>query len=130
MPYRLLAANRLGELLHTIAHPRRIQIIEELRGGERDVSSLQKALEVPHSNVSQHLAALRACRVVAERRSGRHVYYRLCATALADWLVDGMQFLPEVAEESTEVKQAVRSAKKAWTSRNGIARSGTPGRKG
>ena len=67
MPYRLLAANALGEFLSAIAHPRRIQIIEELRSGERDVGSLTTTLGVSHSNVSQHLAVLRAHRVVAER---------------------------------------------------------------
>lgn len=30
MPYRLLAATELAELLRALAHPRRIQILEEL----------------------------------------------------------------------------------------------------
>ena len=130
MPYRLLAANKLGEFLSAIAHPRRIQIIEELRSGERDVGTLQKALEVSHSNVSQHLATLRVHRVVAERREGRHVFYRLRSIELADWLVQGMQFLPEVGLETTQVKHALRNATRAWTSttsqrqQNGHARNG------
>jgi hypothetical protein len=39
MPYRLLAATELAEFLRAVAHPRRIQIIEELRIDERDVAS-------------------------------------------------------------------------------------------
>ena len=100
MPYRVLAANELGELLSAIAHPRRIQIIEELRSGERDVGALQKVLAISHSNVSQHLAVLRAHRVVAEQRKGRWVLYHLCRPQLADWLVKGGQFLPAVAVEA------------------------------
>ena len=43
MPYRLLAATELAEFLRALAHPRRIQILEELRSGERDVASLAQA---------------------------------------------------------------------------------------
>lgn len=116
MPYRLLAANKLGEFLGAIAHARRIQIIEELRQGEMDVSALRMVLGVSHSNVSQHLAILRAHRIVAERREGRQVFYRLCSLELAGWLVDGLRFLPEATAESVEVQHALRDAKLAWTS--------------
>ena len=44
MPYRLLAANTLSEFLSAIGHPRRIQVIEELRSGELDAASLTKTL--------------------------------------------------------------------------------------
>lgn len=49
MPYRRLAANALGAFLGAIAQPRRIQIIEELRGGEKDVGTLASTLEITHS---------------------------------------------------------------------------------
>ena len=44
MPYRLLAASEIAEFLRALAHPRRVQILEELRRGERDVASLAKRL--------------------------------------------------------------------------------------
>lgn len=115
MPYRLLAANQLGAFLSAIAHPRRIQIIEELRSGERDVGALQKLLGVTHSNVSQHLSVLRAHRVVVEHRRGRQVFYHLRAPKLADWLVDGMQHLPAIADEVAQVKSALRRATVDWS---------------
>lgn len=111
MPYRFLAASKLAEFLSAIAHPRRVQIIEELRGGETDVGSLKGTLGISHSNVSQHLAVLRAHRIVAERREGRQVFYRLCSSELAEWLVDSMRFVPEATEECEEVKNALRNAK-------------------
>ena len=115
MPYRFLAASKLSEFLSAIAHPRRVQIIEELRSGEKDVGSLKKTMGISHSNVSQHLAVLRAHRVVGERREGRHVYYWLCSAELAEWLVDGMRFVPEATEENEKVKNALQNAKLAWT---------------
>ena len=115
MPYRLLVANKLAEFLGAIAHPRRIQIIEELWSGEKDVGSLKETLGISHSNVSQHLAVLRAYRVVVERRVGRHVFYRLCQSGLAQGLLDGMRFLREANDENEEVKNALHNAKLAWT---------------
>lgn len=116
MPYRFLAASKLSEFLSSIAHPRRVQIIEELRSGEKDVGSLRTTMGISHSNVSQHLAVLRAHHVVAERREGRHVFYRLCSSELAEWLVDGMRYVPEATEENEAVKNALQNAKRAWTS--------------
>ena len=62
-------------------------ILEELRSGERDLASLAKTAGLAHSSVSQHLMDLRAHRVVAERRAGRRVFYRLRSVELAGWLV-------------------------------------------
>ena len=51
MPFRLIAARELAEFLRALAHPRRIQVLEELRSGERDVASLAKATGLAHSSV-------------------------------------------------------------------------------
>jgi DNA-binding transcriptional ArsR family regulator len=115
MPYRLLAANALGEFLNAIAHPRRIQIIEELRSGEVDVASLTKTLGVSYSNVSQHLAVLRAHRVIVDRREGRRVFYRLRNVELAEWLVRGMDYLSSVDQQTGDVRKAIRKARTQWS---------------
>ncbi|MSQ97144.1 MAG: ArsR family transcriptional regulator [Gemmataceae bacterium] len=77
MPHRNLVAKELAGFLGVLSHPHRIHIIEELRDGERDVNSLQAALGISHSGVSQHLMLLRAHRLVNERRQGRRVFYHL-----------------------------------------------------
>jgi len=115
MPYRLLAASELAEFLRALSHPRRIQILEELRNGERDVASLAKSTGLAHSNVSQHLMVLRAHRVVSERREGRRVFYRLRSEQLSDWLVQGMEFLPPMAQQTDEVRKAIKKAKSKWS---------------
>ena len=115
MPYRLLAATELAEFLRALAHPRRIQILEELRSGERDVASLAQATGLAHSSVSQHLMVLRAHRVVAERREGRRVFYRLRSIELADWLVKGMEFLAPMNQQNDEVRKAIKKAKSKWS---------------
>lgn len=113
MPDRLIATRALAELLGVLAHPQRIRILEELREGERDVTSLQQELGISHSGVSQHLAVLRAHRLVAEHRVGRRVFYRLRMPGLARWLVAGMQFLAETPEDA-EVHRAIDQVRHLW----------------
>lgn len=114
VPYRKLAANELGAFLGAISQPRRIQIIEELRSGEKDVGTLASTLELTHSNVSQHLAVLRTLRIVAERRVGRRVVYHICSPQLAEWLALGLQFVPAMNQATDQVKNALQCARDAW----------------
>ena len=115
MPFRSVVAKQLGALLGVLSHPNRLHIVEELGGGERDVNALQASLGISHSGVSQHLAVLRAHAVVAERREGRHVFYRLRRADLADWLLQGLTFITPEREEVREIESALRKAKSAWT---------------
>jgi ArsR family transcriptional regulator len=80
MPYRggqppvyLLKA----EFFRTLGHPARVRILQLLREGERTVGALQAALELDSSGTSQHLAALRRQGLVATRREGTSVHYRI-----------------------------------------------------
>jgi DNA-binding transcriptional ArsR family regulator len=116
MPYRLLAARELAEFLRALSHPRRIQILEELRNGERDVASLVQATGLAQSSVSQHLMVLRAHRVVLERREGRRAFYRLRSEQLANWLVQGMDFLLPVDAQAQQLRRAIKKAKFKWSS--------------
>ena len=115
MPYRSVVSRELAELLGVLAHPHRLRIVEELRGGELDVGALKDLLEISQSGVSQHLALLRAHRLVAERREGRHVFYRLCHPELAVWLLDGLTFLEGDAAASQQLRQDVQRARAEWS---------------
>lgn len=116
MPYGALAAREVANVLKAVAHPARIRVIEELRSGERDVNSLQMLLQTTHSGVSQHLMVLRAYRLVAERREGRHVFYRLRKPEIADWLAEAVDLLLETAEEVKQMQAAIRKSRAAWRS--------------
>ena len=58
MPDRTLYAMH-ALICQTLANPKRLEIIDTLREGERSVGDLAEALEVSQSNVSQHLAVMR-----------------------------------------------------------------------
>lgn len=75
LPPRVLKAS--AAVLHAMAHPARLKIVERLIGREQRVGQLVDLLKLKQHAVSRHLRELRAAGIVAARRDGRHVYYRL-----------------------------------------------------
>ena len=66
-----------AEVLRTLAHPRRLEILHRLAAGPVEVGRLAEELGLSQPNVSQHLAVLRSAGVVDAERLGREVRYRL-----------------------------------------------------
>jgi DNA-binding transcriptional ArsR family regulator len=66
-----------GEIMRTLAHPRRLRIIHRLSTGPVEVGRLAADLGISQPNASQHLAVMRAVGVVEAERHGREVRYRL-----------------------------------------------------
>ena len=66
-----------GDLLRALAAPIRLAIIDLLGDTERCVHEIVDALGAPQPLVSQHLKTLRAAGLVATRRRGREMVYRL-----------------------------------------------------
>ncbi|HID62330.1 MAG TPA: ArsR family transcriptional regulator [Anaerolineae bacterium] len=66
-----------ARICRTLAHPKRLEILNLLRDGELPVSQLAKQMGVSLANVSQHLAILRDKGVVMTRREGVSIYYRV-----------------------------------------------------
>lgn len=64
-------------LLKAVANRRRLTILCELSRGERSVSELAQAIGLSQSALSQHLARLRADRIVATRRESQTIFYSL-----------------------------------------------------
>jgi len=115
MSDRTFCTRELAKLLGVLAHPERIRIVEELRNGELDVNSLQKKLEIAHSRVSQNLSILRSHRIVAERRDGRHVFYRLVQPRIAPWIAEGLDFLEREAQMNEEIRSALGRTREEWS---------------
>lgn len=114
MPARRVVAKELAEIFKVISHPDRVRLIEELRPSECDVNTLADRLELPGPRVSQHLALLRAHRLVEERRDGRHHYYTLTRPEIADWIVACLDFI--AGRLSGMSQSTVDAAKELWSS--------------
>ena len=74
---------RHAEILHVLSNPLRHEIVHRLAEAERTVGDLGKSTGASKSNVSQHLALLRAYGLVEPRRDGRSVTYRLAYPQVA-----------------------------------------------
>ena len=61
----------------SFAHPTRIAILEMLRRGGVCVCEMGPELGASQSNISQHLAVLRDSNLVAARREGMRMMYRV-----------------------------------------------------
>lgn len=77
---------RKADLLKALAQPTRLRILEVLAEGERCVCEIQPAVEGEQSNVSKHLAFLRAVGLVVAHRQGMRVFYRLADPGVVNLL--------------------------------------------
>jgi ArsR family transcriptional regulator len=84
-----------ARLCRVLADPKRLRLLNELRNRERSVGELAKALGLSYPNVSQHLGLMRDAGVVATRRDGTTVFYRLA--------------YPQIAEACDLVRQVLRA---------------------
>jgi ArsR family transcriptional regulator, virulence genes transcriptional regulator len=70
-------AGDAAELMKLLANDQRLIILCRLSEGELSVSELGQHVSLAQSALSQHLAKLRAHGIVATRRDGQNIYYRL-----------------------------------------------------
>lgn len=83
---------RIGK---AVSSPKRLELLELLAHGEKTVETLAGELAVDVKLTSAHLKALKEARLVASRRDGKFVIYRLSGPDVARlWVM-----LREVAEE-------------------------------
>jgi len=75
------SAARAADLMRLLGNERRMMALCQLVGGELSVSELQDRLGMTQSSLSQHLALLREQGVVATRRQGQTIYYRIADPA-------------------------------------------------
>lgn len=66
-----------ADLFSLLSTPTRLRIVCELCKGERNVGQLLQGAGVTHPNISQHLNTLYRAGVVARRRAGSQMFYRV-----------------------------------------------------
>jgi len=66
-----------ASICQTLANPKRLEIINLLRDGERTVGELTESMQITQANLSQHLALMRQKGILVTRREGLNIYYRL-----------------------------------------------------
>jgi ArsR family transcriptional regulator len=66
-----------AEVAKALAHSHRLEIIEHLAQSERSVEALAEKVGLSIANASQHLRVMRRAGLLASRREGKHMIYRL-----------------------------------------------------
>jgi ArsR family transcriptional regulator, virulence genes transcriptional regulator len=79
-----LARDRTAAIARALADAKRLCVLERLADGERSVSDLSRDVGCQVPNMSQHLAVLRTAGLVATRREGSTVFYRLADTRVLE----------------------------------------------
>lgn len=104
-PKHILFA-QFAAIAKAVGHPLRLEILEQLAQGERSVEVLAHSIRASVANVSQHLQQMRRAGLVASRRDGKFVFYRLGDDAVLDLLAA----LRRIGERcSAEVESVVRA---------------------
>jgi ArsR family transcriptional regulator len=89
-----------------LGSPRRLEMLEHLAQGERGVEALAERVGLSVANASQHLQQLKRAGLVASRRDGKFVLYRLAD----DSVLALMQALFDVGERNlAQVDRILRS---------------------
>jgi DNA-binding transcriptional ArsR family regulator len=70
-------SNAASAFLKALSHEGRLMILFHLSDGERSVSELERRLGARQAAVSQQLARLRSDGLVASRRNGKTIIYRI-----------------------------------------------------
>ena len=74
-------ATEAANLLKALANPDRLLLLCQLVGGERSVTELGVLAQIAQPSLSQQLGVLRGERLVATRREGKNMFYRVASPA-------------------------------------------------
>jgi DNA-binding transcriptional ArsR family regulator len=79
LPHPLPAdlADLIARRFRALGEPLRVRMLDLLRDEELSVTALAERLDAGQQNVSKHLAVLVETGMLARRKDGNHVYFRI-----------------------------------------------------
>lgn len=73
-----------ADFCKTFTNPKRIEILDLLRGGELTVTDIQKKIGIEKAHTSLMLNFMRMKKVLKTRRAGTNVFYSIADDKIAD----------------------------------------------
>lgn len=107
------ALSQVAAYFQALSEPTRLQILNLLRGGERNVGDLAQACGYTSANISRHLSLLMQHGLVARESRGTAVYYRIAddsVYALCDLVCGSIARQFERSAQGQKAFARVRSA--------------------
>jgi len=92
-----------SEVCKTLASPKRLEILNALKEGEKTVTELVEILGVPKANVSQHLAVMRHKSILTTRREGVNIFYRVANPKVIQACILMREVLTEQMQEKSKL---------------------------
>ena len=86
-----------AKLFRGLSDGSRLSILDALRNGRRNVGDIVETTGLSQSNVSNHLACLLDCGLVAREQRGRFMFYSLINIRVAELLRAAEDLLSDVA---------------------------------
>lgn len=96
-----------ADLCKIMSSPKRIEIINALKEGEKSVLELVNILGTPKANVSQHLSIMRLKGILKSRRSGVNVFYSIANQKVVTACAIMRDVLIETITERDKVAQSI-----------------------
>lgn len=90
---------RAASIFRAAGDVSRLKLLHRLSDGEWCVTELAEAAGVGLSTVSQQLRLLRAERIVARRRAGKHIFYSLADAHVSDLIHSAIEHAAEPGSE-------------------------------
>jgi rhodanese-related sulfurtransferase/DNA-binding transcriptional ArsR family regulator len=103
---KLALFTQFAVVAKSLAHAHRLEILEQLAQGVRSVEVVAERTGLSVANTSQHLQQMRRAGIVAARREGKFIFYRLADEAVLD-LVSALRRIAE--RNIAEVERVIRS---------------------
>ena len=92
---------KTAELFHALADETRLDILDQLKEGERCVCELTDALHAGQSRLSFHLKVLKDAGLIHDRPEGRWIYYAINS--------DAVEGLGDIVASLKTVRRTVRA---------------------
>ncbi len=104
--FKDITFQQLANIATAFASPKRLEILDLLSQGEKDVDSLTKETSMNFANTSRHLQILKNAKIVQTRKEGIRVIYSLAS----DEVIRYWKSLQTLAEQSAaELREVIKS---------------------
>lgn len=104
--FKDLTFQHLANIGNAFASPKRLEIIDLLSQGEKDVDTLTKETNMNFANTSRHLQILKNAKIVLSRKDGVRVIYYLAN----DEVIKCWKNIQSLAEQSAaELREVIKS---------------------
>ncbi len=97
-----------AEMCKVFSHPKRLELINLLRDKEMSAGQLGEGLGLAPANLSQHLTMMRERHILASRKEGKVVYYRIANPRLLQAFDLLREILFEQIRQDAALIQGVR----------------------